>query len=74
MSDIAAMGGRPTACVVNLGVRSGVNPRMLDQVYAGLRTAARRAATDIVGEKHFAAAPRTEALLCELAPENETVG
>jgi thiamine-monophosphate kinase len=49
LSDIAAMGGRPTACVVNLGVRSGVTARMLDHIYAGLRTAARRAATDIVG-------------------------
>jgi thiamine-monophosphate kinase len=49
LSDIAAMGGRPTACVVNLGVRKGLNPRMLDQIYAGLRGAARRAATDIVG-------------------------
>ena len=49
LSDIAAMGGRPTAFVVNLGVRSGLTARMLDQIYAGLRTAARRAATDIVG-------------------------
>ena len=49
LSDIAAMGGRPTACVVNLGVRSGLTARMLDQIYAGLRTAARRAGTDIVG-------------------------
>jgi thiamine-monophosphate kinase len=49
LSDIAAMGGRPTACVVNLGIRSGITARMLDQIYAGLRTAARRAATDIVG-------------------------
>jgi thiamine-monophosphate kinase len=51
LSDIAAMGGRPTACVVNLGVPSGpqVSARMLDQIYAGLRTAARRSGTDIVG-------------------------
>jgi len=49
LSDIAAMGGRPTACVVNLAVRSGISARMLDQIYSGLRTAARSAATDIVG-------------------------
>lgn len=49
LSDIAAMGGRPTACVVNLAVRGGISAPMLDQIYAGLRTAARAAATDIVG-------------------------
>lgn len=49
LSDIAAMGGRPTACVVNLGVRAGIATRVLDQIYAGLRSAARKAATDIVG-------------------------
>jgi thiamine-monophosphate kinase len=49
LSDIAAMGGRPTACVVNLGVRDGITARTLEQIYAGLRTAAREASTDIVG-------------------------
>jgi len=49
LSDIAAMGGRPTACVVNLGIRSGLTARMIEQIYVGLRTAARGAATDIVG-------------------------
>jgi thiamine-monophosphate kinase len=49
LSDIAAMGGRPTAFVVNLGVRSGLTARMLDQIYAGLQAAARRVDTDIVG-------------------------
>ncbi len=49
LSDIAAMGGCPTACVVNLGIRSGISARMLEQIYAGLRKAARGAATDIVG-------------------------
>ena len=43
------MGGRPTACVVNLAVRGGISAPMLDRIYAGLRTAARAAATDIVG-------------------------
>jgi len=49
LSDIAAMGGRPTACVVNLGVREGITSRTLEQIYAGLRDAAREASTDIVG-------------------------
>jgi thiamine-monophosphate kinase len=49
LSDIAAMGGRPTACVVNLGVRDGITSRTLERIYAGLREAAREASTDIVG-------------------------
>jgi thiamine-monophosphate kinase len=49
LSDIAAMGGRPIACVVNLAVRDGISARMLDQIYDGLRSAARAAGTDIVG-------------------------
>jgi thiamine-monophosphate kinase len=49
LSDVAAMGGRPTACVVNLAVRDGIAARTLEQIYAGLRNAAREASTDIVG-------------------------
>lgn len=49
LSDIAAMGGRPTACVVNLGVREGITSRTLERIYSGLRDAARDASTDIVG-------------------------
>jgi len=49
LSDIAAMGGRPTACVINLGVREGIASRTLERIYAGLRDAAREASTDIVG-------------------------
>ena len=49
LSDIAAMGGRPTACVVNLAVREGIAARTLQRIYAGLRDAAREASTDIVG-------------------------
>jgi thiamine-monophosphate kinase len=49
LSDIAAMGGRPTACVVNLAVREGITSRTLERIYAGLREAAREASTDIVG-------------------------
>jgi thiamine-monophosphate kinase len=49
LSDIAAMGGRPTACVVNLAVRKGIAASTLDRIYDGLRNAAREASTDIVG-------------------------
>ncbi|HUO06548.1 MAG TPA: thiamine-phosphate kinase [Candidatus Binataceae bacterium] len=49
LSDIAAMGGRPTACVVNLAVRKGISLPVIDGLYAGLRRAARESAVDIVG-------------------------
>ncbi len=49
LSDIAAMGGRPTACVINLAVRPGFDGRFYDRVYDGLRAEARRAQVDIVG-------------------------
>jgi len=49
LSDIAAMGGRPTACIVNLAVREGISTRSLERIYTGLRNAAREASTDIVG-------------------------
>jgi thiamine-monophosphate kinase len=49
LSDIAAMGGRPTACVVNLGVGEHITSRTLERTYSGLRDAAREASTDIVG-------------------------
>jgi thiamine-monophosphate kinase len=49
LSDIAAMGGRPTAAVVNLAVRDGISTRTLERIYSGLRKAAREASTDIVG-------------------------
>ncbi len=49
LSDIAAMGGRPIACVVNLAIREGISTSALDRIYAGLRTEARESSTDIVG-------------------------
>jgi thiamine-monophosphate kinase len=49
LSDIAAMGGRPVACIVNLAVRGGIATRTLERIYSGLRMAAREASTDIVG-------------------------
>lgn len=49
LSDIAAMGGVPTACVVNLALRRDLDVRFLDRLYAGLAREARRAGVDIVG-------------------------
>ncbi len=49
LSDIAAMGGRPTACVVNLTIRDGIGARPVDRIYAGLKEAAHTAGVDIVG-------------------------
>jgi thiamine-monophosphate kinase len=49
LSDIAAMGGTPTACVVNLAIRPGLGVRFFDRLYGGLAQAAAAAKTDIVG-------------------------
>ena len=49
LSDIAAMGGVPTACVVNLAVRRGLDLRFFDRLYAGLNQAAADAKVDVVG-------------------------
>jgi thiamine-monophosphate kinase len=49
LSDIAAMGGTPSACVVNLAIpRSGTLP-FVDGLNRGLRSAAHAAGVDIVG-------------------------
>ncbi len=49
LSDVAAMGGTPTACVVNLAVRRGLPVRFFDRLYAGLVQEARVAHLDVVG-------------------------
>jgi len=49
LSDIAAMGGKPTVCVVNLAVRDGLGLRFFDRMYEGLRKAAARAEVEVVG-------------------------
>lgn len=49
LSDIAAMGGVPRHCVINLGIREGLDAAFFDRMYRGLRRAARGAAVDIVG-------------------------
>jgi len=49
LSDIAAMGGRPAACVVNLAIRPGLSLKFFERMYAGLAHAARAARVDVVG-------------------------
>ena len=49
LSDVAAMGGTPTACVVNLAIRPGLDARFFDQLYAGLRSTAAAARVDVIG-------------------------
>jgi thiamine-monophosphate kinase len=49
LSDIAAMGGRPTVCVVDLAVRSGLGVRFFERMYQGLGAAAARAGVEVVG-------------------------
>jgi len=49
LSDVAAMGGIPTTCVVNLAVSPGLDYRFFERLYAGLRRAAIAARVDVVG-------------------------
>jgi thiamine-monophosphate kinase len=49
LSDIAAMGGTPRACVVNLAIRRGLTATLFDRIYAGLNSEARAARIDVVG-------------------------
>lgn len=49
LSDIAAMGGIPTICVINLEVRPGLDADFFDQLYRGLRRAAASARVAVAG-------------------------
>jgi thiamine-monophosphate kinase len=49
LSDIAAMGGRPTFCVVSVGVPVDYSVRDLSALHAGIRAAAHEAGVAIVG-------------------------
>ena len=49
LSDIAAMGGKPTVCVVNLAVREGLDMRFFDRMYRGLSAAANGCEVEVVG-------------------------
>jgi thiamine-monophosphate kinase len=49
LSDIAAMGGSPTVCVINLAVRPGLSTRFFDELYRGLGKAAAAAGVAVAG-------------------------
>jgi len=68
LSDIAAMGGYPTACVVNLALRRSLPMETVDGLYKGLRASARSAGVDIAGGNITSAAQLaiTIAMLGEL--------
>ncbi|MGH8011827.1 MAG: thiamine-phosphate kinase [Candidatus Binataceae bacterium] len=49
LSDIAAMGGRPAFCVVNLAIRPNLDTRFFERLYDGLGAAAKATGTEVVG-------------------------
>ena len=49
LSDLAAMGGRPVAGLVTLGVREGESPRRLRAIYSGLERMAKKFSVDLAG-------------------------
>lgn len=49
LSDIAAMGGVPGACVVSLGAPASLKVRFIDELYRGLRDVAAKYKVDLVG-------------------------
>jgi thiamine-monophosphate kinase len=49
LSDIAAMGGTPTICVVNLAIRVGLPSTFFDRMYAGLCKLAAETGVEVVG-------------------------
>jgi thiamine-monophosphate kinase len=49
LSDIAAMGGSPTVCVINLAIRPGLDTKFFDELYRGLGEAAAAAGVAVVG-------------------------
>lgn len=49
LSDIAAMGGVPRACLISLGVPPQVKLEVLEKIYEGLGKLARNSSVDVVG-------------------------
>ena len=49
LSDIAAMGGTPTAAVITLGLPSGYDPDRVEGIYRGLRALAETHGVAVVG-------------------------
>lgn len=71
LSDIAAMGGTPRSCVINLGIRTGLDSAFFDRLYRGLGRAARSVDVDVVGGNitRSAQLTLTIALLGEVATQ-----
>ena len=68
LSDIAAMGGYPTACVVNLALSRGLSMEVVGGLYKGLKASARAVGIDVAGGNITSAAQLsiTIAMLGEL--------
>jgi thiamine-monophosphate kinase len=49
LSDIAAMGGTPTAALITLGLSDDFKPEMVEAIYTGMNALARRHEVAIVG-------------------------
>jgi len=49
ISDIASMGGRPTSFVISIGVPGGLDIKYADELYKGVKDAAKRFKIDLVG-------------------------
>ncbi|MCX8091215.1 MAG: thiamine-phosphate kinase [Verrucomicrobiae bacterium] len=49
LSDVAAMGGTPSAALVTIGLPAGFDPAWVEGVYAGLNALARRHGVAVVG-------------------------
>lgn len=49
LSDIAACGGWPIGCVVNLAIPADLEPKFIERLYAGLRRAAAASEVNLVG-------------------------
>lgn len=62
LSDIAAMGGEPTAAVVSLGLPAGTDVKKVKELYRGLLGAARRFGASVVGGDTNASAKWTIAV------------
>lgn len=70
LSDIAAMGGIPRTCLVNLGIRKDLGAPFFDRLYQGLGRAARAAGVDVVGGN----ITRSEQLTVTIALLGEVAG
>jgi thiamine-monophosphate kinase len=49
LSDLAAMGGKPRACVINLAVPERLDRRFFKRLYSGIGNVAETFSTDVVG-------------------------